>query len=108
MNQRGCFSFARSPQVFLSLETPQERRALPYALLVDVEISSDSTTIKLSFSHYAVTVRGNQLDEIYHSIRAAECAVIMPGKRSDADAPHGSKPSMSVTDIRLKRLQPPS
>ena len=108
MNQRGCFSFVRSPQVFLSLETPQERRALPYALLVDVEISSDSTTIKLSFSHYAVTVRGNQLDEIYHSICAAECAVIMPGKRSDADAPHSSRPSMSVTDIQLKRLQPPS
>ena len=61
-----------------------------------------------SFSHYAVTVRGNQLDEIYHSIRAAECAVIMPGKRCDADAPHGNKPSMSVTDIRLKRLQTPS
>ena len=79
-----------------------------HALLVDVEISSDSTTIKLSFSHYAVMVRGYQLDEIYHSIHAAECAVIMPGKRSDADAPHGSKPSMSVTDIRLKRLQPSS
>jgi len=51
-------------------------------------------------------VRGNQLDEIYHSICAAECAVILPGKRSDADAPHGSKTSMSVIDIRLKRLQP--
>ena len=108
MNQQGCFSFARSPQVFLSLETPQERRALPYALLVDAEISSDSTTIRLSFSHYAVTVRGYQLDEIFHSIRAAEGAVIMPGKQSDADAPQGRKPSMSVTDIRLKRLQPPS
>ena len=96
------------PQVSLSLETPQERRALPYALLVDVEISSDSTTIKLSFSHYAVMVRGYQLDEIYHSICAAECAVIMSGKRSDVDVPHGSKTFMSVTDIRLKRLQPPS
>ena len=47
--------------------------------------------------------RAGVLDD---SIHAAECAVIMPGKRSDAEAPHGSKPSMSVTDIRLKRLQP--
>jgi hypothetical protein len=106
MTQQGCFISARSQQAFLSLETPQERRALPYALLVDVEISADSTMVKLSFSHYIVTVRGSRLDEIYQSIRAAECAVIMPGKRSDADTPHGSKPSMSVTDIRLKRLQP--
>ena len=106
MNQRGCFSFGRSPQVFLSLETPQERRALPYALLVDVEISSDSSVIKLSFSHYEVTVRGSQLDEIYRSIRATQCAMIMPGNRSEADLPHGSKTPMYVIDIRLKRLQP--
>lgn len=106
MNKRGCYSFGRASQAFLSLETPQERRALPYALLVDIEISTDSNALKLSFSHYTVTVRGNQLDEIYHSIRAAECAVITPGRRSDTDPSHGNKSSMSVTDVRLKRLEP--
>ena len=105
MNKRGCYSFARVSQAFLSLETPQERRALPYALLVDVEISADSSTIKLSFSHYTVTVRGSQLDELYQSIRAAECAVITSGKCSDTDSHYGSRASMTITDVRLKRLQ---
>lgn len=103
----GCYREDRAPQVFLSLETPRERRALPYALLVDVEIAADSTLLKLVFSHYEVLVRGSRLDVIYESVRAASCAAILPGQATDAYlAP--AKNTASVVDIRIKPVNEPS
>ena len=100
-----CYTEARAPQVFLSLETPRDRRALPYTLLLEVEISSDSSLLKLVFSHYEVLVRGSELDVIYESVRAASCAAIMPGKATDGySAP--PKTAATVTEIRIKRLEP--
>ncbi len=97
----GCYREDRAPQVFLSLETPRERRALPYALLVDIEIAADSTVLKLSFSHYEVMVRGSGLDVLYESVRAASCAAILPGKATD---PYSTpaKTTATVSDIRIK------
>ena len=101
-----CYAEARAPQVFLSLETPRERRALPYTLLLEVEISAESSLLKLIFSHYEVLVRANQLDVIYESVRAASCTIIMPGKATDGhSAP--AKTTVTVTEIRIKRLEPP-
>ncbi len=104
--RNSCYTEARAPQVFLSLETPRERRALPYTLLLDLEISSDSSLLKLVYSHYEVLVRGNQLEVIYESVRAASCTAIMSGKATDGySAP--AKTTATVTEIRIKRLEPP-
>ena len=102
----GCYREDRAPQVFLSLETPRERRALPYALLVDVEIAADSTLLKLVFSHYEVLVRGSRLDAIYESVRAASCAAILPGQATD---PYSSpaKTTATVAEIRIKPVTSP-
>ena len=97
----GCYREDRAPQVFLSLETMRERRALPYALLVDVEIAADSTLLKLVFSHYEVLVRGSRLDVIYESVRAASCAAILPGQATDPYTTP-AKTTATVTDIRIK------
>lgn len=97
----GCYREDRAPQVFLSLETTRERRALPYALLVDVEIAADSTLLKLVFSHYEVLVRGSRLDVIYESVRAASCAAILPGQATDPYTTP-AKTTATVTDIRIK------
>jgi hypothetical protein len=105
--RNGCYAEARAPQVFLSLETPRERRALPYTLLLEVEISSDSGLLKLVFSHYEVLVKGSKLDVIYESVRDASCTAIMPGKAIDGySAP--ARTTATVTEIRIKRLQPES
>ena len=97
----GCYREDRAPQVFLSLETPRERRALPYALLVDVEMAADSTLLKLVFSHYEVLVHGSRLDVIYESVRAASCAAILPGQATDPYTTP-AKTTATVTDIRIK------
>ena len=103
--QDSCYAEGRAPQIFLSLESPRERRALPYTLLLEVEISLDSSLLKLGFSHYEVLVRGSGLDVIYESVRAASCAVIKPGKAMDAYSVP-LKTTVIVTEIRIKRLEP--
>lgn len=104
VNRNGCYAEGRSPQIFLSLETSQERRALPYTLLLDIEISSDSCLLKLIFSHYEVVVRGSRLEEIYESVREASCAVIMPGRAVDQYTTT-PKTTAVVTEVRIKRLE---
>ena len=100
----GCYRVDRAPQVFLSFETPRERRALPYALLVDLEIATDSTLLKIVFSHYEVFVRGSQMDAVYESVRSASCAAIFPGTPGADDS---RKDVASVVEIRIKRLNSP-
>jgi len=58
MNQRGCFSFVRRRRFSSRSKHRRSAARCPTRCWWDVEISSDSTMIKLSFSHYAVTVRG--------------------------------------------------
>lgn len=104
--QDSCYAEGRAPQVFLSLETPRERRALPYTLLLEIEISMDASLLKLVYSHYEVLVRGSGLDIVCESVRAASCAAIKAGKAMDAySAP--LKTTATVTEIRIKRLELP-
>lgn len=78
VTRNGCYAESRAPQVFLSLETPRERRALPYTLLLEVEISSDSGLLKLVYSHFEVLVKGSKLDVIYESVRDANSSRHLP------------------------------
>lgn len=103
VDRKGCYDEARSPQVFLSLEAPHERRALPYTLLLDVELSSNSCLLKLTFSHYEVLVRGSRLEEVYESVRAAACAAIKPGRAEDRYSIDKENKAV-VMEIRIKRL----
>ena len=110
--QDSCYAEGRAPQIFLSLETPRERRALPYTLLLEVEISLDSSLLKLVYSHYEVLVRGSELDVIYESVRAASCAAIKPGqghgclfgstqdyRQRDGDSDQATGDSVSETSV---------
>lgn len=104
VNRNSCYAKGRSPQVFLSLETRHERRALPYTLLLEVEMSSDACLLQLVFSHYEVLVKGGRLDEIYESVREASCVVIRPSSTNDQYSAERETPAF-VTEVRIKRLE---
>ena len=104
VNRNSCYAKGRSPQLFLSLETRHERRALPYTLLLEVEMASDACLLKLVFSHYEVLVKGGQLDEIYESVREASCTAIRPSSTHDQYSAE-RETSAFITEVRIKRLE---
>jgi len=107
MSERDCYETDHSGQAFLRLMNARERRALPYALLVDLELSEDSTALKLMFPHYEVTVRGRNLGVIFEKIAATRCTVIQPGRSSESRH-EDSDESTTVIEVRLKRLSVPA
>jgi hypothetical protein len=64
------------PAVFLRLESPRERIALPYSCLLKLSLKIDESMLELSFVTHRVTVTGKNLAEIYKSIAEAEARVI--------------------------------
>ncbi len=104
VNRNSCYSKGRSPQLFLSLETRHERRALPYTLLLEVEMASDACLLQLVFSHYEVLVKGGRLEEIYESVRDATCTAIRPSSTDDRYSAERETPAY-VTEVRIKRLE---
>ena len=103
MSERDCYETDHSGQAFLRLMNARERRALPYALLVDLELSEDSTALKLIFAHYEVTVRGRNLGVIFEKVSATRCVLIQPGRSSNSRT-ENSDETTAVIEVRLKRL----
>jgi hypothetical protein len=103
MSASDCYETEHAGQAFLRLMNARERRALPYALLVDVELSENSTALKLVFPHYEVTVRGRNLEVIFEKIAAARCTLIQPGRSSRSRGQDSDEPTV-VTEVRLKCL----
>ncbi len=103
MSERECYDTDHAGQAFLRLMNTRERRALPYALLVEMELSEDSTALKLTFAHYEVIVRGRNLGAIFEKISTTRCTLIQPGRSANS---HTGTPdeATAVTEVRLKRL----
>lgn len=104
VDRNSCYAKGRSPQIFLSLETRHERRALPYTLLLEVEMASDARLLQLTFSHYEVLVKGGRLEEIYESVREATCTAIRTSSTDDRYSTERETPAY-VTEVRIKRLE---
>lgn len=105
MNSPTCFETEHSTQAFLRILAVREQRALPYALLVDMELSEDATALRLVFPHYEATVKGHNLGEVFDKIATTRCTLIRPGRSSRVSSDPEHEPAI-VSSIHLKRLQP--
>lgn len=78
----GCLDVRDTPAVCLRLESHRQRIAIPYALLLKVEISTDDTACDLTFATHQVGIRGRHLRELYFAVSQAQAVQISTGLAS--------------------------
>ena len=71
-----CLETREVTAVFLRLQSPRERVALPYSSLIKLTLKTDETALELSFVTHCVTITGKNLSEIYKAITEVEARLI--------------------------------
>ncbi|MFZ5496520.1 MAG: hypothetical protein ACOZE5_14445 [Verrucomicrobiota bacterium] len=97
----GCLDTRDIPAVCLRLESHRQRIAIPYALLLKVEISTDETACELTFATHQVSIRGRHLHDVYLAVSQAQAVQISTGLASGV--PEG-RPFVGplITEIRIE------
>ena len=97
----GCLDQQEVPAVCLRLHSHRQRVALPYALLLRIELSDDETSCAIIFATHEVSVRGRHLRTVYLAVSQGQAAQISVGE--SASLPEGSAFLGSlVTEIRIE------
>lgn len=84
----------------------RERIALPYALLLKLELSLDQRTLELGFATHAVTVGGRDLHEIYEAVADGHARCIRLSARETPGSTARRDDRAVVGEIRIARLDP--
>ncbi len=63
----------------LRIESVRQRIAVPYALLLRVEISEDETRCEIAFATHTITVQGRHLRGVYVSVSQGHATQIRVG-----------------------------
>ncbi|MDI1335895.1 MAG: hypothetical protein PSU94_06890 [Lacunisphaera sp.] len=71
-----CLVTSDVPGVCLRLESTRQRIALPYALLLRVELSDDETGCDLTFATHEVRIRGRWLRPVFVAVSQAEAVQV--------------------------------
>ena len=104
MTADDCYEADHSGQLFLCFFSAREQRALPYALLTDIELSDGATILRLIYPHYQMTVHGRHLGVIFEKVTATRCTVIRVGRTNASRSDHAD-PQAIVTGIHMKRME---
>lgn len=102
----GCLDTREVPGVCLRIESARQRLALPYALLLRVELAEDQTTCEIAFATHTVTVRGRDLRAVYVAVSQGQAVQISLGdsaKLLEGDAFFGPL----ITGIQIEPLDEP-
>jgi hypothetical protein len=92
--------------LFLRFESTRERIALPYALLLKLEMSLDQRTLELGFATHAVTIGGRELHEIYEAVADGHARCIRLSDRETTGIVSRREDRAVVGEIRITRLDP--
>ena len=76
----GCLVTQDVPAVCLRLQSQRQQIALPYALLLRVELSEDATNCGIHFATHEISVRGRHLREVYLAVSQAQATEISIGQ----------------------------
>lgn len=102
----GCLVTQDAPAVCLRLQSHRQQIALPYALLLRVELSKDETNCVIVFATHEVSVRGRHLDAVYLAVSQGAAAQICIG--DSARFTEGDKfLGPLVADIRIEPTDEP-
>ncbi|MBI5693762.1 MAG: hypothetical protein HZC55_27120 [Verrucomicrobia bacterium] len=92
--------------LFLRFESKRERIALPYALLLKLELSLDQRTLELAFATHTVTVGGWDLNEIYEMIADGHARCIRLSDQESPGIPVRRDDRAIVGEFRITRVDP--
>lgn len=99
----GCLTAQEVPALCLRLQSHRQRLAIPYALLLRIELAEDETSCLIVFATHEVSVRGRHLRQVYVAVSHGQAAQISTGK--SASLPEGAAfYGPLVTDIRIEPL----
>jgi hypothetical protein len=97
----GCLETRDVPSVCLRLHSHRRRIALPYALLLQVELSEDETNCTIAFATHEISVRGRHLLKVY--LAASQGQATQIGIGDSASFSEGDQfLGPLVTDIRIE------
>jgi hypothetical protein len=97
----GCLVTQDVPPICLRLHAHRQRIALPYALLLRVELAEDETACDITFATHAVKVRGQHLGLVYLAVCQAQAAQIGVGESASL-AEGDSYRGPLVTGLRIE------
>ena len=97
----GCLVTQEVPAVCLRLQSHRQQIALPYALLLRVELSEDETNCVILFATHEISVRGRHLREIYLAVSQAQATEVITGESASL-AEGSSFLGPLVTEVRIK------
>jgi hypothetical protein len=95
-----------TPELFLRFESTRNRIALPYALLLKLELSLDQRTLELGFATHTVTVSGWDLQEVYEAVAEGHARCIRVSERVTPGSPVRQDDRAVVAEIRIAPLDP--
>ena len=75
----GCLDTREVPGVCLRIESARQRLALPYALLLRVEVAEDQTSCEIAFATHVIIVRGRHLRAVYVAVSQGQAVQISLG-----------------------------
>lgn len=97
----GCLDTQEVPPACLRMHSHRQRIALPYALLLRVELAADEAGCVIIFATHEVRVRGRHLQALYTAVsqgQAVQISVGDSGSFSEGDKFLGPL----VTDIKIE------
>lgn len=98
-----CLVTRDVPAVCLRLQSHRQRIALPYALLLRVELSEDETTCAITFATHEVSVQGRHLEQVYLALSQGQAVQIGIGQSESI--PEGTSVlGPLVTQVRIEPL----
>lgn len=97
----GCLETQDVPPVCLRLQSRRQRLAIPYALLLRVELSEDETRCLIVFATHEVSVHGRHLNPVYLALSQGQAAHV--GIGDSASVGEGDRYlGPLVTDVRIE------
>lgn len=97
----GCLEAQEVPALCLRLQSHRQRLAIPYPLLLWIELADDETSCLIVFATHEVCVRGRHLRRVYLAVSQGQAAQISTGE--SASLPEAATfYGPLVTDIRIE------
>jgi hypothetical protein len=100
--ETGCLVTTPVPAVCLRLNSRRERIAIPYAMLLRVEISDGEKLCDLTFATHIIHVRGENIDEVFVAVSQAKAVELRI--RSDVFAAGEFYRGPLITQISIEPL----
>ncbi len=97
----GCLAAQEVPVLCLRLQSHRQRLAIPYALLLRIELTEDETHCLITFATHEIRVRGRHLRAVYLAVSQGQAAQVSIGESASlAEGEEFLGPL--VTEIRVE------